>query len=1172
MRTKKLWIALALPTIFAACTADDYELEQSGTAALADRRTVGEVSFVTPDASSRLVYNNGLKWTAEDKLGAALMDELVSNPNWEAEDPTTNYTIVDKIYSNYQYDYDGSGFSNGNATLVEGNYFVYAQFNKDQKRSGLAYSIQNVQETGTGYDAWYKNQFFLDHIFVKQGDSQVAVNVLPVFPKINMAIAYEGANTGVQVRKVIVKDEKGFALEGSVNPASVSLVNYDALAKVTATGVEGKDFDAADYKVATGSLADVFNAYKKAVADLKAGVFTLKDGETAEDFVSPNIAKFITGTKEAESVTLNYTTPTASAKGVMVLPLSETHDAAKLTFEIYTSKGLVTLGGTAGSMNKAMTFNTSTTAEDGSTYAQAYATAEAKAAIDKTKLLDLANADIRFNTNIDSAFVQGMLADGLKKVEIGFKDDAILVPAELTVTSTTELKYYLTNWYAGKKDKIVGGNVDDKNNVVVINANPLENTTIDFDNEVLNFIKNAANPSLKFNGQLNVVAGTSADALNNIAQASELEIINNATQTWTATQSYDKLTNKGTLTIGTGEQNEKAVYTVAEPIVNEGTMTIKKTLEGGNTVYNVGTINVNAALGTLVNGVAKAAPAKEADIVAAAVANVGKVTTALNNYAIVKASDAEITGLVNNNTVNVAGTTKVIGTSKNNSIIVVEAGKALTVAGKFENAAEAQITNNGQMVISTADGDLTNYGKIINNMNISCNADGAKFVNNKDMEANANSITLISENNAGAEILVADNTAIINIPKADESEGKVTFIVDEQADLAVIPSCANSLRITAASIDLTKDVNSTESSTQLFNSLMTKSAYLEFRSQSPMTIKYPASGVQFENVKYNANGATSQVRFTTSGNVTASSTLEVSKNAMVIVNNELSYSGAAYDLKNEGQLYVIGKLVFGSVAKPSDAGKAFMGDVYCTGGETANIEWADSSSEIVVAGQTEIKNALNGAVETITLASNLTMTEPLSITDGETIKGNGKTLESNVARMVTIASGKIEDLIIDGKNTKSALNETKRGIYNNDKYATGDITIDNVTVKGVGYAMNMYGTAGTKLIVNNSSLTGWTSTTGFDSASFTNCHFGIGSYYEAPVHNGNLKPYHSVVLTNCTFDKGFCLDFEQIGTGTITLINCKVNGVVITSSNIKSLLGSANPTTIPNELERVLFE
>ena len=1050
-------MALALPTVFAACTADDILEQGSNVNNMAARKVVGEISFVNSDIQSRLVFDGRLKWTEEDKLGAALMDEWNEGTD---KDATKNYDIVNKIYSNYQYDYDGTGFSNGNATLVEGNYFVYAQFNKNQKRSGLAYSIEANQTTGTaGYDAWYKNQFFLDHIFVKQGDSQVGVNVLPVFPRIKMSVAYEGATSGIEVRKVIVKDAADkFALNGAVEPKAVLGVDYNALANAGKITIVDEDkYNPANYKAeGKKSLADVFNAYEKALKDYADGVFTLEEGKTVENFVSPNIAKFIIGDRTAESMILNYTTPAASVKGVMVLPLSESHTASNLVIEIYTNKGLVTLAGTSGDMSEQFDFAYSTTDGEGNTiYGKPYAEESTG-----STLTEIAAENIRFNGGIQNAFVTGLAADGFQKVEIGFKEDAILVPSSLTVSTTEELKYYLTNWYTGKKNQIVGAN----KNLVTIIAAPGEGQKVEIDNAVLAFINGANNPSLKFDGVIEIKAGTSADAINKIVEGTNLSVINNAAQTWTVARKFTNLTNKGTLTVGTGAQSETAVYTVDGSIVNEGTLTINKTLAGANSVYNAGTLNVNAALGALVNG-AKEDVLEEEDIVATAVANLngGKTVTTLTNYATVNVANAVVSALTNNATVNANGAFKVEGTSVNNATITIAATSTMTVTGEFTNAKDATITNNKSLNASKG-GTLTNNGKIVNmnNAEASCNADGSSFINNGEIDARTKSITLVSQNSLGAEILVADNTALVTIPGDAYDEtlraGRVTFIIDEAADMAVIPTCANSLRVTVSPINLT----------DLEAAMKGGTKHIEFRSKEDMTITYyskmntdtPPVEIKhtvFDNVYFNADGATSEVRFYTNGNLTAKNSLSVSENAMVIVNNDLNYLSTAYgNVKNEGRLYVIGSLNFTALHKPSTAGLAFMGNVYCTGGELANISWlapASTSTEAIATTSGELTTALTNGKEVITLigtidasATEFTVSNDVTIIGG-TLKGANIKVAANSGANVTFDGVTFKDT--DGTNASSI----------NVREQNGNVTIKNCVFDKYAYdAIQIYNT------------------------------------------------------------------------------------------------------------------
>ena len=126
---------------------------------------------------------------------------------------------------------------------------------------------------------------------------------------------------------------------------------------------------------------------------------------------------------------------------------------------------------------------------------------------------------------------------------------------------------------------------------------------------------------------------------------------------------------------------------------------------------------------------------------------------------------------------------------------------------------------------------------------------------------------------------------------------------------------------------------------------------------------------------------------------------------------------------------------------------------------------------------------------------------------------------------------------------------------------TEDVILDNVHIKdNVGYAFNtaeLSTTAGVELIVSNSSFGGWSSFEGgFESASFTDCDFVKGSYYNNWPYDTLVKPYIDTVFTNCTFVEDYYLDLSSLEAGaTVTLTNCSVNGTVITAENCTTLFG-----------------
>lgn len=135
------------------------------------------------------------------------------------------------------------------------------------------------------------------------------------------------------------------------------------------------------------------------------------------------------------------------------------------------------------------------------------------------------------------------------------------------------------------------------------------------------------------------------------------------------------------------------------------------------------------------------------------------------------------------------------------------------------------------------------------------------------------------------------------------------------------------------------------------------------------------------------------------------------------------------------------------------------------------------------------------------------------------------------------------NMTIDGGNFTTTDGKGLRGIYITKG---GSYEYDNVLVKNVTYALNVNTTETVTLKVSNSTLEGWTSFGNTTTASFENVAFTCGKY-------ANFKPYTSTVLTDCSFEKGFTVDFTSMN-GVITFTNCKYDGTVITAENFASLV------------------
>ncbi len=226
---------------------------------------------------------------------------------------------------------------------------------------------------------------------------------------------------------------------------------------------------------------------------------------------------------------------------------------------------------------------------------------------------------------------------------------------------------------------------------------------------------------------------------------------------------------------------------------------------------------------------------------------------------------------------------------------------------------------------------------------------------------------------------------------------------------------------------------------------------------------------------------------------------------------------------------------------------------------------------------TALNNTATDAPETVSMVTNVKATETLTM-NGKTLNGNGNTLTMDLTQATgTLAlgiqsnGGTVKDLAIKGNDQRNADGKGYRAIYIVNPQE--DVVIENANISGVAYPMNT-GTkttkAGLKLTVKNSTLVGWTSFDGgLASASFTGCHFGIGTYYEDatnPAWDGCVKPYITTVFDGCSFEKGFTLDVSEIKDAeTVTLKQCKVDGVVLTAANIATYIECDDITKVTFE-------
>ena len=240
-----------------------------------------------------------------------------------------------------------------------------------------------------------------------------------------------------------------------------------------------------------------------------------------------------------------------------------------------------------------------------------------------------------------------------------------------------------------------------------------------------------------------------------------------------------------------------------------------------------------------------------------------------------------------------------------------------------------------------------------------------------------------------------------------------------------------------------------------------------------------------------------------------------------------------------------------------------VGDYYYVTKEdvTAAANATDLASALATAGEVAM-------VEDVTIASTVT------IADGATLDGQGNTVTMTKNNTQTIFApskgGTIKNLNIEGYNERNEAGKVIRGILETD--IAGDLVLDNVNISGVAYPINIQATStfvpAHSLTATGSTFTGWTSYTGLTSASFTDCTFAVGDYFDATVAgqetwNGCIKPYVTSTFTSCEFGEGFVLDLSALKTdATLTFENCTVNGVALTALSQLGVTGSDTRVTI----------
>lgn len=191
MKTKFLFSTMALATVFAGCSNEQFIENVTNPSDLGNRRTAGQVTVDFGGASSRMEMDEYgvIKFVKTDKIGAALMDEF------NGQYPVTKF--VNYAQTNYPFVTDGDNTNIWKSTgvLLEGNYFFTYPFNAcNQVRETITNTVP-VDQYAYGEDgvfnpmqSYIDNQFYVGYKYIHAAEECENCDEVP---HINLGVKLE---------------------------------------------------------------------------------------------------------------------------------------------------------------------------------------------------------------------------------------------------------------------------------------------------------------------------------------------------------------------------------------------------------------------------------------------------------------------------------------------------------------------------------------------------------------------------------------------------------------------------------------------------------------------------------------------------------------------------------------------------------------------------------------------------------------------------------------------------------------------------------------------------------------------------------------------------------------------------------------------------------------------
>lgn len=230
MRTKHILTALAIPALFAACVADDFNEAVTGSD-MAQRALLSEdfkLNFDGADTRFDAGEGSGLSFSYEtgDKIGGAIIDEFSYG-----DDKEKVFTVVPYVSTNHPFVRNAQGEWTIEHTMVEGNYLFYFPYNENNHaRTAPMYSIPVMQDL-SGKDGKFdpkaaveKYSMAVGAQFLDKEDLSASLQLVNIFGYARIKVVVDNHYAGGEVDKIVLrtKDNEPFKLSGQISNITVS--------------------------------------------------------------------------------------------------------------------------------------------------------------------------------------------------------------------------------------------------------------------------------------------------------------------------------------------------------------------------------------------------------------------------------------------------------------------------------------------------------------------------------------------------------------------------------------------------------------------------------------------------------------------------------------------------------------------------------------------------------------------------------------------------------------------------------------------------------------------------------------------------------------------------------------------------------------------------------------